>query len=193
MRYLSLILLLACTTAFSAETGYRYVHPDGTVEFSDEPIPGGEEIKLREAPTIKFTPAVPSGSKPSGQGSSTKKSPKAASAADGITITSPSNDQTLWYTTSGLTVSVAVSPPPEEGQVINVTMDGQLVASGTGGSFHIAEVYRGTHTLRATLVAEGGSVISSSPPVTFHMKQHSVIDRKPAEPEQPSGSDPILP
>ena len=188
-----LIIFLFCTGAYGTETGYRYVHPDGTVEFSDEPIPGGEPIQLREAPTTQFAPATPSPSRKSTtQGSKTRKEKKAANA--GISIISPKNNQTFRYSASGVAVGVRIDPPLKDEEIIQITMDGKLVASGTGNSFQVDEVYRGTHTLQATVIGESGSVQSRSTSVTIHMKQHSVIDRKPAtEQPQPSGPEPILP
>lgn len=177
MRLLLLSLFIVCSVAV-AETGYRFVHPDGTVEFSDKPIlQGGEEIELREAPTIQFVPVTPS----SGGVSQSNKSVKdGAAVSSTITIVSPQTEETLWSDGSGVTVSVSVTPALQSDQTIAISLDGEVVASGSGSSFHLAEVYRGIHSLSASIIAADGSVISSSSPITFHMRQHTSIKRPPS-------------
>lgn len=183
-RFLLPILMITVSAASAAQTGYRLVHPDGTVEYSDEPIPGGEEIKLREAPTIEFAPATPA---TTGQGDTSANGKRAGggeAAASEITITSPQPNQTVWYDDMGMSVSVSVKPPAEEGAVITITLNGSVVATGSGSSFHIGRVYRGSHTLRASVTKADGTVLATSPAVTFHMRQHSVLDRKPPPAEE---------
>jgi hypothetical protein len=173
MRFLLLSLFIIGSVAV-AETGYRFVHPDGTVEFSDKPIPqGGEEIKLREAPTIQFVPVTPS----LGGVSQSNKPVKDGAV---INITSPQTEETLWFDGSGVAVSVSVTPALQSDQTIVISLDGKVVASGSGSSFHLVEVYRGTHSLSASIIAADGSVTSSSLPITFYMRQHTSIKRPPS-------------
>jgi hypothetical protein len=185
-RLLPLLLITCCVNA--AETGYRQIHPDGTVEFSDQPLPGGEEIELREAPTIQFVPPSPPGATAVGrqQGAAGSKD----SGAMAITITSPLPQQTVWFSDSGITASVAVTPALQGGQKIVIRVDGKRVASGTGSSFNLGLLYRGSHTLTATIVTASDEVISASPPVTFHVRQHSTIKR--TDPLTPPSPDELL-
>jgi hypothetical protein len=187
MRILPLSLLLLCAS-LGAETGYRYVHPDGTVEFSDQPIPGGEEIKLREAPTIHLAPP-PSSQTPttSSKGGSPTGESKSSSGNSTITISSPQPEQTLWYDEAGVNVSVTITPELQSGEKVVITLDGSVVASGSGSSFNIGEVYRGSHSLSASIVSSSGALLSSSSPVTFYMRHYSAIDRRqPADEQDPS-------
>ncbi len=194
---LSLLILSMAAPLFAAETGYRVVHPDGTVEYSDVPVPGGEEIKLREAPTIKMVPAAPS---------STTKSPVQqrgeparvdGTAGGAISIVSPQADQTLWFNEAGITVSVNVSPGLQSEQQIVINLDGKRVASGSGSSFNVGVVYRGSHSLTASVVDSNGKILFSSPSVNFYLRQHSAIKREPESSppnaDSPSDSDEYFP
>lgn len=179
MRTFLLSLLLFCVvpSAWSAETGYRLVHPDGTVEFSDQPLPQGEEIELREAPTIQF---VPSTSSPAGQGQTLTGGAvdsKGGEVSRTIAITSPLADETVWFDGTGVTVSVATSPALQSGQQVAITLDGKVVAKGGSNSFKLGEVDRGSHSLSAAIIDVSGSVLTSSPSVTFHLRQHTSIKR----------------
>jgi hypothetical protein len=185
MKRLLLLLLVTCS-ANAAETGYRLLHPDGTVEFSDKPMPTGEKIELREAPTIQFVPS----SSHSTSGATAQGSQQwAESSKDvAITITAPLPQQVVWFSDSGITASVAVTPALQGGQKIVIGVDGKQVASGTGSSFNLGLLYRGSHTLTATVVNAGDVVVASSPTVTFHVRQHSTIKRtdplNPASPDE---------
>ena len=177
MRSIFLLLLFFCSVA-QAETGYRFVHPDGTVEFSDQPIPGGEEIKLRLAPAIKFAPVTPTLPPPDSRSKKVGAGNDAESAAS-ITITSPGANETFWFDGSGISVSVSINPALKSGQQIAISLDGKVVASGTGSSFYLGEVFRGSHTLIAMVKNASGIVLFSSPPVSFYVRQHSAIKRPP--------------
>lgn len=168
MRFLTLSLLLLCFSAY-AETGYRIVHPDGSVEFTDQPVKGSEEIKLRNAPTTTFVPVTPYKARnTTEQGDAEEDSTKGS-----ITISSPTADQTVWFDEAGMTVQVKVMPALRSGQQVIITLDGSQVAKGAASSFLIKEVYRGSHQLTAAVIDEEGNTLFRSPQVVFHLRQHS--------------------
>lgn len=191
MKHLLLSLLFfAVSTAFAAETGYRLVHPDGTVEYSDVPIPGGEAIKLHEAATIKMAPTAPSTTtKDSEQRRHTSNQGDDAVTGT-IHITSPQEGQTLWFDEAGIVVTVTISQPLQDGQQIRVSVDGMPVASGSGSSFNIGQVYRGSHSVSASIVDSYGKTLLTSPAVDFYLRQHSAIGREPSPSEKPSPTTP---
>jgi hypothetical protein len=182
MKCWFLLFIISCSVQ-AAQTGYRLVHPDGTVEFSDQPLPAGEKIELREAPTTQFVPpAPPAATQPRG-----KKGAAADAGLPGkIRIISPASGETLWFDESGVTVAVAVTPPLREGEKIAITLDGRVVASGTGNGFNLGVLYRGSHTLSAAIITASGAVVSSSAPVTFHIRQRSSIKRTPPPDSTPT-------
>ncbi len=174
MKIILMPLFLICAVV-QAETGYRIVHPDGTVEFSDQPTPEAEEIKLRPVPTIKLVPVTPSSSKVGSENGG-----KSDDGFDGtIVITSPQEGQTLWFGESGLKVEVAIDLALKSGQLIQISLDGKPVSRGTGRSFNLGVVYRGSHSLQASVVSATGSTLYSSPPLNFYVRQHSLFKRTP--------------
>jgi hypothetical protein len=156
----------------AAETGYRIVHPDGTVEFTDDPHSGGEPIELRQTPTYQSNPPT---AKPDSRAHGTSRKEKEDQAAGyrSLTIISPSQDQTLWFDGSGVRVSVQVSPELSPGHEVVVEMDGSEVARGPRGRFTLERVFRGSHTLHARIEDEDGTILIDSRSITFHMRQHS--------------------
>jgi hypothetical protein len=178
-RLLPLILLFTALTLAAAETtGYRIVHPDGTVEFTDDPTSGGEEIKLHDLQTVGQPQTAAEGdgreevSRPRPR-PEIKKSSKESAAYTSLNITSPRQKQTLMFDSNGITVTVSTTPKllPEDKVVISI--DGKVVAQGKSLSLNIGQVYRGTHTLAATIVDAQGHTLIRSNTVTFFLRQHS--------------------
>lgn len=170
MNRILILLMLVSLPLMAADTGYRIVHPDGTVEFTDDATRGGEEIPLREAPTYKSSP-VPS---PSSEGTSSASEQPPTREYETVTILSPQSEQVIWFDGTGVVVSVQVTPPLAADHHVVIEMDGNEVASGRGSSFTISGVYRGSHSLKAAVVDAQGNRLLGSGPVTFHMKRHSI-------------------
>lgn len=173
MKRMIIPLLLFALPLAAAETGYRIVHPDGTVEFTDDPTRGGEPIQLREAPTIQSV-SPPTGSSQSSVPAPADPATEAQQVSyESLEITSPQQDQTIWFDGSSIPVSVNISPRLGKQDEVVILLDGQEVARGRGSSFNLPQVYRGTHTLEAHIVS-GGSVVIRSPAVNFHMRRHTI-------------------
>jgi hypothetical protein len=170
---ISLLSLLFLGSVAHAATGYRLVHPDGSVEFTDQPISGGEEIELREAPTIQFSPVAPSSTDSRSKKGVTDN--KSAEGTASITVTSPRDGETVWFDGSGVTVSISVSPALKAEQNIVISLDGKEATRGSGSNFTLGGVTRGSHTLSAGVIGAGGAVLFRSTPISFHVRQHTVI------------------
>lgn len=174
-RILFLALLLAAPL-FAAETGYRIVHPDGTVEFTDQPEKGAEEIRIEELPTFPAqrprpaaTPPSPSGSGPSAEAG------LHTGGYDTFAIASPQEQETVFFNEEGMSVSLHIAPALAEGHEVVLRLDGVKVASGASTTFTLKNIYRGPHTISATINNEQGEVISEAEPVTFFMRQRSIL------------------
>ncbi len=176
MIRLLLILTLGSTSLVAAESRYRIVHPDGSVEFTDQPVEGAEPVTLPEITTYSSTPS--SGTPANGTEATT------ANQSEGytlFTISSPEDQQTVWFDAKGMNVSVQVEPELAEGDVVTIRIDGEVVATGNATTYLIQDVYRGTHTLSAVITSAQGAVIEEAGPVSFTMRQHSVLHPKPEE------------
>jgi hypothetical protein len=177
MKWILVLWILSATPLLAAEADYRVVHPDGTVEFTDQPAKGAEEIRIAEVPTYPsqlprspqvFSPSISQNNRPS----STQQQ---SGDYQAFVISSPQEKETVWFDEQGMTVSLLLVPGLAKGDEVVIRLDGKVVASGSGTSFTIKEVYRGTHTLSAAITDEQGIVIREAKPITFFMRQHSVL------------------
>ena len=169
MKRLLLLVILLSPPGLQAETVYRIVHPDGTVEFTDDPRRGGEQLKVDPVPTIPATVVAPRSS------NSPRDTRPAETAYQQIRISSPENDQVIWFDGSGLNIRVQIEPGLQSGHRIAIEMDGERVAEASSTDFNLPTVFRGTHTLRALVLDAQGETLKGSDPVSFHFRQHTRI------------------
>jgi len=168
LRFL-FICLLCSAPLLAAESGYRIVHPDGTVEFTDQPVEGAEPISLPEVPTY----SIPASGNKGNADTSAAKPKQDQNVTRNIAISRPGREETVWFNERGMAVAVSVSPSLAKGEQVIIRLDGSEVARGATTSFTLQDVYRGTHVLSAALADNDGAVISESSPITFFMRQHS--------------------
>lgn len=171
---LSLCLLaLALPPVLQAAGMYKRELPDGSVIYSDQPHPEAQEVQTEPPQVIApFRPTVV----PSSPGRAADREPSEPYRQ--LAITAPTHDQVVWNNDRLLDVAVTVTPPVRErdGHTLLILMDGEPVArSPNQTAFLLQNVFRGTHVLEALVTNRAGEVLQRSDPVTFHMRQHSIL------------------
>lgn len=183
-RRIAIFFLLLCATGLlqAQGTGYRIVHPDGTVEFTDQPAPGAKEIALPQAQGYE-APPVPRPTPPAAS-----PSPPKEETYKRVAIVAPGADETLRDGETTVQVRVEVLPTLKPEHRLAILLDGAQVAEGRGPGFDLRGIERGTHALVAEIRDAQGKTVQRSVPVTFHMRQHSRLFDAP--PSQPNGTQP---
>jgi len=188
----SLIVLLFLAVAvplYAQDKGYKIVRPDGTVEFSDQPAPGAQEITLPKAqsyeapelpPTAPVTPTAPP-----------------APPYSRLAIVAPEAEQTFQNGETNVDVSLVIEPALRPGHRVVILLDGSETVSGGGSRYSLNGIERGSHVLVAEVRDGRGRVLGRSAPVTFHVRQHSqLFDQPPAPadaPPSPISPAPMMP
>lgn len=167
-------LAIAATSA-GAEL-YRWVDASGTVHYSDTPREGAEQITLRPTNVIRSqTPA------PTGTGTRSESDPDESEEGEAeamlpytaVNIVSPTDDQTLWNIGGTLTVQIRVEPKLQNGHGVVLFYDGQPVNDEpvVSSSITIDNVYRGQHSVRASVKDLNGNTLFNGASVTFFVQQ----------------------
>jgi hypothetical protein len=174
MRWL--IFLLGIAPALVLADTYRWVDEDGVVNYSDTPHPGAERVDLRVIQTTPF--AAPSRS-PAGDaaaGEADESAGLASSAYESVSILRPQPEETLWNLEGQLDVQVSVEPGMQSDHQLKLYLDGTEVVGIPAGatSFTIDRVFRGMHTLRATVQDQNGRQLGGSEAIRFFVQQTSV-------------------
>lgn len=172
MRTTLLLMLALVVLPAPAATVYQRVLPDGSIEFSDEPQPGSIPKEVPGVQSVEPPPLLPSTPPPL-----TAPPPVTTSNYQSLRITQPTEEQTVFFDAAGMGISVTVTPGLQAGDRVVVYVDGQAVATASSTNITIPTPPRGTHRLSAEIQDRSGRVVLRSAPVTFHMIQHSRLNR----------------
>jgi hypothetical protein len=167
-----LILLSALSgTAAMAAPAWTWVDNDGTVHYSDRPVPGARQVELTGAQGFgRQTPA---------------QAPTAAAAAAGtpgapyqsIEVVSPADQETLWNIGTQLPVQVRFQPSLQAGHRYDLLLDGQRRNVNTGNPrVTLPDVFRGTHTLQVIVIDSAGTEVMRSGSRSFQVQQTSTLN-----------------
>lgn len=166
---------LACAEDPPAETGennkvYRKFHPDGVVEFSDQPLTGSEELKVEELPTYKFATPAPERSTP--QKPETAPDTVAASPYTSLSITQPARNEAIRANDGNIEVRFTLAPELKHhlGHKIEYILDGKPILR-SDRQVTLKNIDRGTHTLVVQIIDNNNKVLIHSDSVTFHVKR----------------------
>jgi hypothetical protein len=174
MRKCVLLFFTLVAMQVSAGPAWRWVDAEGTVHYSDRPMPGAVEVYLPDSntsaprPQSNSTPAVPATpSVPSGESAQYSQ----------LAISSPTAGETLWNIEGVLDVDVTVAPRLAQGHRLALIVDGaQLPLQPSGTSFTVNEIYRGLHTVQAVIFDSAGNPVLRSAPVQFMVQQPSLLN-----------------
>lgn len=189
-KWLILLSALSGTTASSAPA-WTWVDADGTVHFSDRPVPGARQVELAGAQNFgaAAAPVAPTAR------SSPQTSGNAATAPyRAVDIVSPAEQETLWNIETTLNVQVRFQPTLQPGHRYDLVLDGQRRNVNTATPrASLSDVYRGTHTLEVIVLDEGGAELMRSPTRTFVVQQNSVQNPNSVIARPPANSPPPTP
>ncbi len=151
----------------AAETGvYRWVAPDGTVIFSDQPRPGAEKVDIKPAQTVPPPEAVRRV-----LDEDSREQSRGPTAYSEFAIVSPAQDEPVRANNGDVTISMQLTPALRAKHAIVVSMDGQKVGEGTSTQLTLQNLPRGTHTVQAAVVDAAGVELARTEMVTFHLQR----------------------
>ena len=176
-RCLVAVSLLALGGIAMAAVTYRWVDAQGVVHYSDQPHPGAEVIQLTGAQTYH-------GTAPDAAAAAAPPAPSPAAGYQSCSISQPAAEASL-YAPDSVDVLVQLSPALHAGDQISVTVDGAVLQplSADGLNYQVSQPERGTHSLSAQVRTSDGTVVCSSPAVTFYVQRPSV--NAPGNPVKP--------
>lgn len=165
------IITLLSVVFFSvahADPIYKSVDAQGNVVFSDQPSSNAQQVTLppisiAPAPTVvPLTPVTTTSTSPSAD--------NPVLVYKQLDLLSPLNDQTIWDNNGIVNVSVALSPNLGSGDMLQVILDGKVVASSNSTTnFTLNGLDRGTHVMQVQIINSKKKVVKVSNVVTFYI------------------------
>ena len=177
---------LVLTAPLGAETIYKWVDPDGQPHFSDVPREGAEEVYVASPQSYSPTRIESSAGKTATNGDD-KPDEAAGDRYTTFTITSPTEEETIWNTGGKISVSLNLRPALASGHTIRLLLDGrqkQQLGQGVRQT-QLSGIPRGEHQIQAQVVTPDRQVVTTSQVVTFFYKQTQAA-RNPAAGQPPA-------
>jgi hypothetical protein len=177
------ILALSLTLAAVAAQAqiYKWVLPDGSIEYSDRP-PGEGAERVELSPLVTYTP--PPVAAPAGTAGA--EGVVEFDGYDSFTIASPANDAAVRDNAGDVTLNFAITPTLVEGHAIDIFMDGRKFGRSTAAVVTLSNVSRGRHQINATIVDESGAELARTGTVRINLLRVSDTlsdEEKPSEEE----------
>ncbi|WP_148861654.1 DUF4124 domain-containing protein [Marinobacter fonticola] len=173
-RFLALLgVVVFASTAAQAEV-YKRVDAQGNVTYSDEPLSGGQAIKVEPVTTVTLPKAdqVREIVERGGEGEEQQSSQRYGS----VTFMAP-EDESAFHSGSGdITFSVSSQPALRSGHLFEVTLDGQPIGQNASGRFSVNNVFRGTHKASVNIVDSQGRIIQPGQNISFTIHRPSVLN-----------------
>ena len=165
-----LLCLLILLPQLAAAQIFRSVDEQGNVTFSDTPPSSGpsEQIEVRQTNRTP-APAVVETLEPE------TAAEEGAAVAYSVTITSPENETTIAMGPGNFSVSAAVEPALQQGELLQLFIDGSPSGEPqAGGTWNLTNVFRGAHDLTVAVVDSKGEQLAESTAVRVYVLRPSV-------------------
>lgn len=168
-------MLVLCLSVAEARDVYRWVTPDGTVHYADEPRPGAARIALPEwVPPKIIRPMAPPISR-------TADKPRPV-VYEQLVIASPAPEENIHDNQGNVGVTVTLEPDLATAMdhSIQLLLDGQAHGEPAQSlEQQLQGVERGKHTVAARVLDDNVEVLITSQPVVFYMKRQSPMLHPP--------------
>jgi hypothetical protein len=159
------ILALACLPVHGKV--YKWVMPDGSIEYSDRPQEEG--AKEAELPPLQLYSAPPA---PAAAEEEKEEAP-ATVKYEVVEVISPKSGEVIRDNGGTISVQLKLEPALQSGHTVEILVDGKSVGSGRATSASVTNLDRGSHSVSAVIKdAEGGNVASAAG-VSFELKRRS--------------------
>ena len=158
------MLFLNIANAEKAVTVYRWQHPDGSVEFSDESRLGSKPVVVEEPMIIRSR----------GANKSTRGAVVEQSFYTSLSIKSPTTEATF-RNQAALSIVVVgqIEPPLKRGDQLLLLLDGQVHAEpGRSTSFTLPALPRGAHTLQLAVQSADKDRVIQSDVITIYVQRN---------------------
>ncbi len=165
--------LLACVAAPAAVV-YKWTDAEGVIHYSDQSVPGAERII-----TAGPGPSSPNLRQPAAPAAPAKPAAKHATLA----IEAPTAEQSF-FGDDPVLVRLHVEPALQPDQVITWFLNGKRLEDQgpTATEFSLQGLPRGTYAIGALLTDRQSGETQSSDPVTFYVRQPSLLSPQHPKP-----------
>jgi len=164
------ILLISCACQLGAETVYKRVNKDGSIEYADKPFKNAKLLKLKDISQQSKLPTLIA-AKP--QADITGSDRKTQTAR--INILSPTHGETIRNNQGNITVMVQSHADQQTKTRTQILVNNILVSEKTQASvIQLKNMQRGELKIKAQLISSSGKILATSNETVIYLHKASV-------------------
>lgn len=176
-------VILVAVAPPAAGKVYKWVMPDGSIQYSDRPQEeGAEQVDL---PPLQLYTAPPTPATSQAEDAEEKDEEAVARGYDKVEFVKPTPGEVIRDNGGIVQVQLKLEPALQTGHSVEILLDGKSVGSGRATSASLSNVDRGSHSVSAVIKDDKGSTVASAPAVSFELKRVSRL--LPARPAPKAG------
>ena len=182
MRVIAFLMLAMWLLPANAHDVYRWIAPDGSMYFSDQPRAGADIITLPD-----WAPPPPPRHRPPPPPPAIKS---VFTVYNKLAITKPMPGENVRDNQGNIEVTLTLEPNlnTAENHRIQLLLDGQLQGEPSDSlQRSLKGIERGRHTVVARVINARGRTLVKSRPVSFYLKQASPLFHPPRPGTPPRG------
>lgn len=183
LKFACLILLASVASATLGAAGttvYMTRDADGNPVFSDQGSDGSQEVKVQDPVTFPAEVFKQDEQAIDYQNMKSEEEAPQPPAYASLSIISPADQDVIRDNSGNLTVNTDLPKQISSQHQVRLLMDGKVAALYDGSDFRLENIDRGTHSLQLEIVdKKSGSVLMSSPSISFSILRYSTQIRKP--------------
>jgi len=186
----SLFLLVTFSAqALWAQNIYKTYDESGNVVYTDQ-RPNDDALPMDLAPITVVEGFEPNELPPVAASSEPEVAETGDIVAyDQFAILTPTPDESFWGTGGTLSARTQSGQSLRRGDKVRYYIDGELRLEVAAFNATLTDIVRGEHQLKVEIVNSQGQTMASAGPVSFHMKQQSVLSTN--NPNGASESSPL--
>lgn len=165
MRFIGWCAAVMLSTTLSAATLYKVTNADGSVTYTDRPVPGAEAVDLGKVNSATIPRLASSAPKPANK--------QREQISYDLNIVQPAEEATVRSNLGEVTVTGRMTPTAA-GRY-ELYLDGALMESSGAPTFKLSGVHRGAHTLEIKFRNNSGKILASSPQRVFFLHRVSAL------------------
>ncbi len=169
MRIIPVLLIAGIASGVShlatAQQIYKVVNKDGSVTYTDKPVPDASPVELGPDNRMDSPPAQPV--KPT-----VKVKTPARRAPSVITVLQPDDQATVRNNAGNMQIAARVTNT-QKGDIYQLYLNGELKSEQPTPLFTLNNLPRGAHTFYIVHADNTGKTLASTPPRTFYLHQAS--------------------
>ena len=168
--YITVCFFVVAVTFVSGNTIagiYKYLDENGKIAYSDKPVQGAQELKIRTRSTSELDEAQRAADALENDDDNSGE----VTSYESLELLTPGDDKVVSDRSGSVQVILLPTPQLSNTHELIITVDGKDISRGRHANLNLSQVSRGTHTVSARILNANGDTMISSPTTTFHVRE----------------------